>query len=283
MPKTLRAVVRPREFEAFRGFETADQTERAWSDRPDLVLAHLAHTVYYDARVAAELLGRLGAESFHAYDVRGAQALLARWPGRAVLVFRGSEYDEPSPLGPGGRWLSRAFQRVGMRPLREPRRVLLSNDVIADLKFFPVALGEARVHRGFLSEFRKLWPRIERDLLGGGSNEARLVTGHSLGAALATLAGLHAPFDRVVTFGEPRVGVKIDREFRSGEHTRYVNGRDPVPLVPFRWPFGFEHHGDLISLRDPDGPSLRFDHGIVYYAELLDPRFVPVEPPAAGA
>ena len=37
-------------------------------------------------------------------------------------------------------------------------------------------------------------------------NHKLYVTGHSLGAAMAVVAGMSNKFDKVVTFGEPRVG-----------------------------------------------------------------------------
>jgi len=90
-----------------------------------------------------------------------------------------------------------------------------------------------------------------------------------IGGALSCLAGTRFPFDRIVTFGEPRVGLGLESIFRAGEHRRIVNGRDPVCRVPL--PIGYRHHGDATVLVDPHhGTSATYDHAIVYYAEILE-------------
>ena len=63
------------------------------------------------------------------------------------------------------------------------------NDVKADLKAIPViAETVGRVHRGFKKEVDDLWPMVREDLLRK-VNLSKTVwfTGHSLGAAMATI------------------------------------------------------------------------------------------------
>ena len=67
------------------------------------------------------------------------------------------------------------------------------------------------------------------------------VTGHSLGGALALLASWlflrkTVPVHQIYTFGAPMVGNKevanaFAREY-PGQIFRYVNGPDPIPLLP---------------------------------------------------
>lgn len=102
------------------------------------------------------------------------------------------------------------------------------------------------VHDGFQNDIKNVWPsvRIYLDsLLAPGTNRTLWITGHSLGAALATLAAERAKreggFDvrGVYAFGSPRVG---DARFKekytalglNGRTYRFVNNQDVVPKVP---------------------------------------------------
>ena len=265
MEKSLQAVFFPNKFEPFPGWTAADLTTR-WSANPASVLAHMAHAAYHTGPKIQEVLGRLGATTLRFYDRSGAQAFLAAWPDKAVLAFRGSEPREPSG----------AEAVPGLR--LSPKLVaFLSNDVLADLAFRTVTFDKRQgveVHRGFLREIDRLWQdHIAPDLDGiappaaGPAGVPLWVTGHSLGAAMATLAAMRRPFHGVVTFGEPRVGRGLDGILRADIHTRYVNGDDPVTEIPPEL-FRYRHHGTAIQIADADGArDARFDHAIIYYAE----------------
>ena len=275
MTKSLEAVFHPERFAAFRGVADAGAFGQLWTSDRWTVLASLAHTAYLPAPQIKLLIERLGGRATP-YNERGAQAFLAVWPDFGVLAFRGSEPSEDDPQGILARSVGLGFVS------REPLRIFglrfgarlarrLANDVLADLSFkkvaFSVAHPDVEVHEGFLGEVDKLWNLILGDL---PEDVPLWVTGHSLGAALATLAGMRYRFEEVVTFGEPRVGFNIGSAFQSDGHTRIVNGDDPVTLVPPEAVFGYEHDGDLVSVRDPDGSTdFRFDHSIVYYVENL--------------
>ena len=265
MPKSLRAVFFPNEFEPFPGWTAADLTMR-WSANPPWVLANMAHAAYHAESKVRAVLGRLGATDVRFYDRDGAQAFLAAWPDKAILAFRGSEPRETSA----------AATAPGLR-LSPSLAAWLGNDVLADLTFRTTAFDGRRgvtVHAGFLRELDKLWPgHIAPDLAAIGAPAAGAApvpmwaAGHSLGAAMATLAALRRPFHGVVTFGEPRVGRGLDGVLRADIHTRYVNGDDPVTDVPPEL-FGYRHHGTAIHVADADGSrDARFDHAVIYYAE----------------
>ena len=95
------------------------------------------------------------------------------------------------------------------------------------------------------------------------------VTGHSLGAAMAVIAGVKYPFNKIVTFGEPSVGNDLDNSIDPEcSHIRYVNGVDPVTkIVPESM---YKHHGEPIEIEDMDGPDVRFDHSIINYSAILE-------------
>ena len=119
------------------------------------------------------------------------------------------------------------------------RGTLGLNDTITDLAIRPVPWqGRGHVHGGFKKALDVVWDTIHSRL----SSVAFPVffTGHSLGAALATLAAARCLQDTrmtspaaLYTFGSPRVG---DAAFGTGLqglfHCRIVNDKDIVATVP---------------------------------------------------
>ncbi len=273
--RSLHAVLAPADFDPFPGMDSPEAFATAWERKRPWVLANMAHAAYRWGPWVERTMERLGATFVRVYDREGAQAFLAVWDNKAVLAFRGTESHERRRLPRVVRHLvHRALEKALDVELPDEYVALLLNDLLADLRCAKRRLGDARVHGGFLGELKKLWqPLILPDLESRvmGPNIPAYATGHSLGGAMATAAGLLLPFAGVVTFGELRVGSGIGREFRAGVHTRYVNGDDPAPrLPPSWWPFGYEHHGDEVSLVDPEGPDPRYDHSILDYADKLD-------------
>jgi triacylglycerol lipase len=112
-----------------------------------------------------------------------------------------------------------------------------------------------RVHCGFADAVEEVWPEVRRRLGRPPGASPIWITGHSLGAAMATLASVRLTREAykvraVYTYGSPRVG---DRPFRDSYHLpnyRFVNDNDLVPHLPFRW--CYKHVGKL-RLLDPEG------------------------------
>lgn len=134
-------------------------------------------------------------------------------------------------------------------------------DIMADLKFRRVDLipsGKIRVHRGFRAQWGAIRPKL-RKMIGENGDSRLIFTGHSLGGALAVIAGLSWPWcQRVVTFGAPRVGSKAIKQVFKDEqilHTRYVYGADIVPAVPLM-AMGFRHDGRPVYLTT-NGEAIR--------------------------
>ena len=131
--------------------------------------------------------------------------------------------------------------------------------------------GGGHVHSGFADAHQEVWHRIRprlREIADGG--RALILTGHSLGAALATLslssliaegAGPACAY----TFGSPRVGntqfaisLETARLFRFVNHDDLVT-RYPLPFKPSRR-LSFHHAGaayylDGSRVLHPRGPG----------------------------
>ncbi len=75
-----------------------------------------------------------------------------------------------------------------------------------NLKFWPTKsfTGPGTVHSGFLSLARLTWPQLKQTVLGG--ERIKLVTGYSLGAAVAVLVAEILKDVQVVTFACPVIG-----------------------------------------------------------------------------
>ncbi len=106
------------------------------------------------------------------------------------------------------------------------------------------------VHRGFMEALDKVWGDVDDCL--STMDCPMFYTGHSLGAALATLAASRStrpPF-AVYTFGSPRVGNSdFVATLRNVAVYRVVNNRDVLPSVPpSQAPLYFCHAGELCQI-----------------------------------
>jgi hypothetical protein len=111
--------------------------------------------------------------------------------------------------------------------------------------------GEIDTHAGFAQALDSIWNDVADAL--GRLRRPVFYTGHSLGAALATLAAARIAPTALYTFGSPRVG---DDEFiatlghLAGSIHRVVHGQDIVTTLPPEG-LGFRHAGEPQTLQAP--------------------------------
>jgi predicted lipase len=128
------------------------------------------------------------------------------------------------------------------------------------MKPYPGVSG-AQVHRGFSEAFDAVSPLVVssvQNLLSAHPNANIVITGHSLGAALATFAAvdlktkLNIPSTRITfyTFGSPRTGNQAFTDYLYSLYPtsgcqRVTHYNDVVPHLP-PTVLGFNHFGDEI-------------------------------------
>jgi hypothetical protein len=138
-------------------------------------------------------------------------------------------------------------------------------DVLADALFFPAVSGNGLVHSGFQSALVSggVWNEVQGHVRNIPGNQIVFFTGHSLGAALATIArrGYRDPIGRpcaLYTFGSPRVGDELMfcANYPSNSY-RIVNDQDLVAHVPtppvyghVGTPFGIDGKPFAVNLWD---------------------------------
>lgn len=125
------------------------------------------------------------------------------------------------------------------------------------------------VHRGFLMAVGSVWRTVRKWMSIHYTGQPIFLTGHSLGAANATVMAMrltHAgfPVTAVYTFGCPRVGdSSFARLFNEViRHYRYVNHNDIVTRMPpwilFARHTGFEYYFNRHGERVVIGPIRKF-------------------------
>ncbi len=211
-------------------------------------LAEASLLAYSSGDEAVKIFRRAGLEIAGGGPIKqkGTQCYVVFNDRIVIAVFRGTEVLRPDRWSTvQGAW-GNLFQAV--------------RDAGTDAKFALRELGQGSgrfVHHGFLAALDDVWPDVENQLVGF-KNQAPArtfwFTGHSLGAALATLAA-----DRfrdthgLYTYGCPMVG---DDSFAGSFRVpafRFVNNTDIVPRVPPVGPYllssrrwgSYEHVGHL--------------------------------------
>jgi len=225
-----------------RTFPPFEPEATTYSRANALWLAELCRLVYRDGDVT-ELLGRGGLKQVgERFDDGNTEAFLVRAPNVfAALVFRGTDDLKA--------W-------------------------ITDLKALKKPLGNGvAVHEGFEEAFDAIWTKIEPAFAAVA--EPLFFTGHSLGAALATIAAGHKAPRALYTFGSPFVGNRAFVESLPRIPIfRVDDAHDIVPTVPPE-DLGYEHAGELHALQAKK-EIFKYDT-LAKFWELVEDA---VEPPA---
>ncbi len=142
-------------------------------------------------------------------------------------------------------------------------------DIITDIDFILVRSNQGgSAHQGFLKALNAVWEKVEarvKQLKGDTEAKPVFFTGHSLGAALATLAADRYGNARgLYTFGSPRVGDGSFKDDLRVPTYRFVNNNDGVTRLPPR--IRYRHVGTLKYI-DKDG-HIRDKPG--FWARLVD-------------
>ena len=214
----------------------------AYSDRMAWIMASMAHLAYdrfEDSRIARKLFiaklqggGFKLIKTFYSKET-DTQAFLAESnDGYAVLAFRGTEISK-------------------------------RQDMKIDAQAMRVSVLEGKIHAGFRIAYDSVAKEIEKSILKL-KDVPLYITGHSLGAALATVATQrlehHLEIREIIaacyTFGSPRVGDShYDIKFKSPIY-RIVNTTDVVTVIPLL-AMGYVHIGDIRYLGRTDGEFRR--------------------------
>lgn len=187
------------------------------------LFAKLSNLAYKNPKEARDLFAKMGYDSIY-YSNMGSNVYVLEDKHDIIIVCRGTEVKE---------W----------------------NDIKADLSMDRVIsrAGAGLVHRGFRSYTDRIWEPIKNHVLDN-SNKTLWLTGHSLGAAMATLMArrfVNRPIchnvEALFTFGSPRVGDRTYINQFNGKlkHHRWVNDGDivtKVPFAPFYYHCGTMHH-----------------------------------------
>lgn len=157
-------------------------TELSFSQQSRL-FAQLSMLAYLPKQEAVPLFAAEGL-SATLYTNQHSTAYLLECEDDLVLVFRGTIYQD--------------FNTV---------------KVNFKVSKVPASIGCGHKHRGFKEAVDSLWPQLKPCLQAAGRQRKVWFAGHSLGAALGTIAAIRCKHDpdlpdpeALFTFGSPRVG-----------------------------------------------------------------------------
>ena len=232
-----------------------EELERAWN---------LTCTVYNDSLLEQHCSTRRDCETI---EVGGTRAVVdASAGGTTHVCFRGTATNHDVAMD----------LYYHLKPLES----FTSLDIDA------ARAAGARAHAGFATAASLVYRRVAAAAKGGPV----VLSGHSLGGALALLSGLALAASgffscRVVTFGAPPAGDAKLAALCDGmlRHTRFTLRSDPIPklgsgFLPLEHVRDFAHAGDHVEL---EGWGQTAKHALHALSLLAEPAPAPAPGPAA--
>ena len=195
--------------------------------------AKLSELVYKEKELIRKECLHMDYNKFRFFEHDGTECLVVEDKNFVVVIFRGTEPN---------KW----------------------KDIAADLKIWRVlSETKGKVHAGFKESCDDLYDEIVDWITKNTHNKRVVVTGHSLGAAVATLFASRIKAEQLYTFGSPRVGNKDFVNTLTVPHWRFVNNNDVVPATPIP-PLYF--HDGILKYIDSKGNLVNK----MFFGRLLD-------------
>lgn len=177
------------------------------------------------------------------FENKNTQAFVTETPDFAIVSFRGTEVitnkDALGELRDYGRNARTRLVPAQRRRAGEPPTPAVAR--LRSLRGGPKANESlSKVHKGFQSSLDAIWPQLQRTLKALPQDKPVYFTGHSLGAAMATLAADRSAgrlnVAGIYTYGSPKVGnAAFARSFPYADKTyRFRHAKDLVSGVPLR-------------------------------------------------
>ncbi len=223
-----------------------------------VLLIAAAEAAYHNESEINAKIEPYGLKLYHFIDntETDTQGYIARDDTRMVLAFRGTEPQNLRDWFTDAQMLLKHYPKVG--------------------KWFK----KPKVHSGFLGAFNSIQEEIRTKimaLMDENPAYSLLITGHSLGASLATLAALDLNETlrmniTLYTYGGPRVGNRwFVRYFNNKiqESFRVINDGDIVPDFPPNI-FGYRHVGTEVFIDNDKGIIIDPSHDKPFYEGLED-------------
>jgi triacylglycerol lipase len=193
-------------------------------------LAEASTLVYADEAYVNQRFREAGLKRIKFFNRSGTQCFIASNSRFAIIAFRGSE--------------------IWKRNDRfDPSQMIADFKTNIDIRLSDWIRG-GRVHSGFKAALDEVWDEMLPEIENLENQGLKIwVTGHSLGAALATLAADRLQdVQGLYTFGSPRVGDQGFQERFQLKAFRVVNGNDIVASIPAEGPY---HHVGELKFIDP--------------------------------